>query len=334
MPSSLIQRYLVCEESSKPLYLILLLHYLVFYQRRSRWSACDPRESSLQEESSASHLSRATPEDSHGMPKKKTKKKERNGASDQGQEGTDDEEEESEKEGEEEEKKKSDDYGKSPSSSSLPPEKIRAIIFCRSRDETHRLARLLQLHFGRGSDGVHEQVSPELEESSPHRGVGLAFSSLFYPPSSSSLRRHTSGDKVEEEEERAAASVDKNEMRRSASTGRDREDSLDVSPPGASRETFNDNDANTQEKEEEKKKIERRKFSEKVVLNVREICSTLSQKQRLKTINQFRRGLIEVIVCSDVAARGLDVDGVKLVCHYDAPQHIQSYIHRSGRSAR
>lgn len=128
------------------------------------------------------------------------------------------------------------------------------------------------------------QVAPELEESSPHHGIGLAFSSLF-PSSSSSLLRQTSGDKDEEEEEERATSslVDKEERRRIPSAGRPL---AGDSPLNLSEEPFTEGDVATLEKE--KKKKNRRKFSEKVVLNVREICSTLSQKQRLKTINQFR----------------------------------------------
>lgn len=48
----------------------------------------------------------------------------------------------------------------------------------------------------------------------------------------------------------------------------------------------------------------------------------------------LRSGAIQVLVCSDVAARGLDIAGVDAVVHYDAPAKAQAYVHRAGRSAR
>lgn len=48
----------------------------------------------------------------------------------------------------------------------------------------------------------------------------------------------------------------------------------------------------------------------------------------------FTEGRLPVLVATDVAARGLDVEGVDVVVHYDPPEDHKSYLHRSGRTAR
>ncbi|MDF1673283.1 MAG: DEAD/DEAH box helicase [Vicingaceae bacterium] len=60
----------------------------------------------------------------------------------------------------------------------------------------------------------------------------------------------------------------------------------------------------------------------------------LSQAQRDSVMGKFRKGNIQVLVATDVAARGIDVDDVTHVFHYDLPDEIESYTHRSGRTAR
>ncbi|EJY56519.1 DEAD/DEAH box helicase domain-containing protein [Alicyclobacillus hesperidum URH17-3-68] len=60
----------------------------------------------------------------------------------------------------------------------------------------------------------------------------------------------------------------------------------------------------------------------------------LSQKQRDMVMNKFREGKLEVLVATDVAARGLDVSGVTHVYNFDIPQDIDSYVHRIGRTGR
>ncbi|CAH2244502.1 jg17976 [Pararge aegeria aegeria] len=59
-----------------------------------------------------------------------------------------------------------------------------------------------------------------------------------------------------------------------------------------------------------------------------------SQQQRDVTINKFRSGSTNVLVATDVAARGLDVDGVTHVINYDFPNTSEDYIHRIGRTGR
>ncbi len=60
----------------------------------------------------------------------------------------------------------------------------------------------------------------------------------------------------------------------------------------------------------------------------------LSQAQRDTVMGKFRKKNIQVLVATDVAARGIDVDDVTHVFHYELPDEIESYTHRSGRTAR
>ena len=60
----------------------------------------------------------------------------------------------------------------------------------------------------------------------------------------------------------------------------------------------------------------------------------LSQRHRERNLEAFSSGKASVIVATDVAARGIHVDGIGLVVHYDAPAEHKAYQHRSGRTAR
>ena len=60
----------------------------------------------------------------------------------------------------------------------------------------------------------------------------------------------------------------------------------------------------------------------------------LSQAQRDKVMNSFRNGTTEILIATDVAARGIDVDDVEAVFNYDVPQDIEYYVHRIGRTGR
>uniref|UniRef100_A0A0A9YKX1 ATP-dependent RNA helicase MAK5 n=1 Tax=Lygus hesperus TaxID=30085 RepID=A0A0A9YKX1_LYGHE len=60
----------------------------------------------------------------------------------------------------------------------------------------------------------------------------------------------------------------------------------------------------------------------------------MQQRQRLKFIDKFKTGSIRVLIATDVASRGLDVDGLKYVVHYQVPRSTDAYIHRCGRTAR
>ena len=64
------------------------------------------------------------------------------------------------------------------------------------------------------------------------------------------------------------------------------------------------------------------------------IHSNRSQNQRLRALNEFRDGKTRVLVATDIAARGIDVDGITHVVNYDFPPHHEDYVHRIGRTGR
>ncbi|MAG37466.1 MAG: RNA helicase [Dehalococcoidia bacterium] len=59
-----------------------------------------------------------------------------------------------------------------------------------------------------------------------------------------------------------------------------------------------------------------------------------SQNQRTRALADFANGRVQALVATDVAARGIHVDGVASVIHYDSPEDHKTYLHRSGRTAR
>ncbi len=59
-----------------------------------------------------------------------------------------------------------------------------------------------------------------------------------------------------------------------------------------------------------------------------------SQRQRTRALSDFANGRVHALVATDVAARGIHVDGVAVVIHYDPPEDQKAYVHRSGRTAR
>jgi superfamily II DNA/RNA helicase len=59
-----------------------------------------------------------------------------------------------------------------------------------------------------------------------------------------------------------------------------------------------------------------------------------AQNRRTRSLRQFSDGAVQALVATDVAARGIHVDGVALVIHYDPPEDHKAYLHRSGRTAR
>jgi ATP-dependent RNA helicase DDX46/PRP5 len=58
------------------------------------------------------------------------------------------------------------------------------------------------------------------------------------------------------------------------------------------------------------------------------------QVDRDSTISDFKKGVVPLLVATSVAARGLDVKQLKLVVNYDAPNHLEDYVHRAGRTGR
>ena len=59
-----------------------------------------------------------------------------------------------------------------------------------------------------------------------------------------------------------------------------------------------------------------------------------SQNQRLKALQDFKSGAVRVLVATDIAARGIDVDGISHVVNFDFPPHVEDYVHRIGRTGR
>lgn len=64
------------------------------------------------------------------------------------------------------------------------------------------------------------------------------------------------------------------------------------------------------------------------------IHGDLSQAKRISVLRKFKEGSIEILVATDVAARGLDISGVTHVYNFDIPQDPESYVHRVGRTGR
>jgi ATP-dependent RNA helicase RhlE len=64
------------------------------------------------------------------------------------------------------------------------------------------------------------------------------------------------------------------------------------------------------------------------------IHSNRSQNQRLRALKDFKSGVVRVLVATDIAARGIDVDGISHVVNYDFPMHPEDYVHRIGRTGR
>lgn len=64
------------------------------------------------------------------------------------------------------------------------------------------------------------------------------------------------------------------------------------------------------------------------------ITGDLDQRRRLKVLAQFKAGKLAILVATDVASRGLHIDGVTHVINYDLPQDSEDYVHRIGRTAR
>jgi ATP-dependent RNA helicase RhlB len=66
----------------------------------------------------------------------------------------------------------------------------------------------------------------------------------------------------------------------------------------------------------------------------RALTGDVDQKKRLKILNDFKEGQLPVLVATDVASRGLHIEGVSHVINWDLPQDAEDYVHRIGRTAR
>ena len=62
--------------------------------------------------------------------------------------------------------------------------------------------------------------------------------------------------------------------------------------------------------------------------------SDLDQAQRDDVMFKFKSGQIDVLVATDIVARGIDIDDITMVINYDVPHDVEDYVHRIGRTAR
>ena len=76
------------------------------------------------------------------------------------------------------------------------------------------------------------------------------------------------------------------------------------------------------------------KAMKRLNLNVGEMHSDLDQSQRDAIMHEFRNGRINMLVATDIVARGIDIDDIRLVINYDVPHDNEDYVHRIGRTAR
>jgi ATP-dependent RNA helicase RhlB len=84
-------------------------------------------------------------------------------------------------------------------------------------------------------------------------------------------------------------------------------------------------------------KHEAERLAERLVragYHARAITGNVDQKKRLKIMQAFKEGGLHVLVATDVASRGLHIEGVSHVINYDLPQDAEDYVHRIGRTAR
>jgi len=68
--------------------------------------------------------------------------------------------------------------------------------------------------------------------------------------------------------------------------------------------------------------------------NVGALHGDLPQSKRTETLEKFKTGKLAILVCSDVAARGIDIGGLSHVFNFDVPHHAEDYVHRIGRTGR
>ena len=76
------------------------------------------------------------------------------------------------------------------------------------------------------------------------------------------------------------------------------------------------------------------KSLKRMKLNVGEMHSDLEQAEREDVMYRFKAGQVNILVATDIVARGIDIDDIRLVINYDVPHDNEDYVHRIGRTAR
>src|SRR6266508_4881185 len=82
---------------------------------------------------------------------------------------------------------------------------------------------------------------------------------------------------------------------------------------------------------------EARRLEDRLIRNgweTRALTGDVDQKKRLRILNDFKRGVLPILVATDVASRGLHIEAVSHVVNWDLPQDVEDYVHRIGRTAR
>uniref|UniRef100_A0A0G4H2I5 ATP-dependent RNA helicase n=1 Tax=Chromera velia CCMP2878 TaxID=1169474 RepID=A0A0G4H2I5_9ALVE len=333
-PKGLSQRYSVVEAERRPLVLILLLLSLW----HDAWKAWEEkrRETGMEVEE-------AKDEGVEKQSKKKKKKKQKD---------------------KEKEKVNEDGVSSSIAPLSLP----QAVVFCASRENAHRLSRLVQLFLSLDAAAV-------LEEERALNGVGGSLEAVGQANEKQEGEEGWAEEGEEEEEEdedweeltkeeRKRRKQEKKRMKQEAqqqkgggkasaeegdsgvsqqspaadSTLMDLEraflklaDLQQAAREGNIRWKWKEGDAAETETESGR---DRGATSEVMAAGVREFSGRLAQSDRCEVMEQFRAGESACLVCSDVAARGIDIEDVQYVFHYDIPQNVKALIHRAGRTAR
>lgn len=72
----------------------------------------------------------------------------------------------------------------------------------------------------------------------------------------------------------------------------------------------------------------------KMKINCDQMHSDLSQHERDEVMYRFKAGMTDVLVATDIVARGIDIDDIRIVINYDVPHDAEDYVHRIGRTAR
>jgi len=75
-------------------------------------------------------------------------------------------------------------------------------------------------------------------------------------------------------------------------------------------------------------------LSDKIKMDIEVMHGDIAQNQREVTMKRFKEGKFKVLVATDVASRGLDINEVELIIQLEPPMETETYIHRSGRTAR
>lgn len=74
--------------------------------------------------------------------------------------------------------------------------------------------------------------------------------------------------------------------------------------------------------------------SSRNAIHIAELSSSMSRLQRRNAVRDFLRQKLQVLVSTDIAARGMDMPNIEHVINFDVPVHIKTYLHRIGRTAR